>query len=406
MIDVVYIGAGPVGISSACALKALNPSLKIAVLDKRPVATRTHGLKVEKDSIRVISKMLKEALKSAENPEHKQRVEKLRNQFLAWKKQFVKTNDIEAKIAEIAKEMGIIVIRDAELAPELTAEKLPGLISPVGEADSEAKKALRSAKVIVGADGAHSEVRKAFMKDEKVHAQTLQYVVELKYQTDGSARPMNPAAAKMAAYEQGSLAFHGMNRRPQEAPKPATLHIFVDEDTVNLLRTPDPATGKPRGNAQAPWSLEALKAQSKTEPKLRRLYKTLKRNLKAAEKSGGTCKDEKIATLDLTIYRSAESVVQQNGKTILLTGDSNSGMVLQRGFNKGLKEAALAAQAINQHFKKPDESQKPFEKYQRRTRRIFASERRNALFKNFWINIANRIVKGVSKIFFIEHRKV
>lgn len=402
-MDVVYIGAGPVGISSACALKALNPSLKIAVLDKRPTATRTHGLKVEKDSIAAINKTLKEALKSAESPEHKQQVEKLRNQFLAWRRQFVKTNDIETKIGEIAKEMGITIIRDAGLAQELTSDNLPRMLS---QSESEAQKMLNSAKVIVGADGAHSEVRKAFMNDKKVHNQTLQYVVELKYQTDGNARPMNKGAAKMVASHAGVIAFHGMNRNPQEEPKPATLHLFVDRKTVELLRTIDPKTGKARGNAQSPWALAELKDRSQTEPQLKRLYKTLKRNIQAAEKTGGTCKNEKIATLDLTIYRSSTSVVHEQGKTILLTGDSNSGMILQRGFNKGLKEAALAAEAIHRHFNKPEEMKKTFEKYQRRTHRIFASERRKALFKSFWINMANRVVKTASKIFFIQHRKV
>lgn len=404
MMDVVYIGAGPVGISSACALKALNPSLKITVLDKRPVATRTHGLKVEKDSIDAFNKVLKEALKSSETPEQKQHIENLRKQFLSWKKHFVKTNEIEEKIAELAKEMGITIIRDAAFTQELASEKLPGLLSQPGE--TVAQKMLSSAKVIIGADGAHSDVRKAFMHDEKVHSQNLQYVVELKYQTDGSARPMNKGLAKMVAKQEGVVAFHGMNRRPQEGSKPATLHLFVDEATVKLLRTTDPQTGKPRGNAQAPWSLAELKEKAASEPKLRRLYKTLKRNLKAAEKTGGTFKDEKIATLDLTIYRSRDAVVHQKGKTILLAGDANSGMILQRGFNKGLKEAALAAKAIDRHLRNPNEQQKPFEAYQQRTRRIFASERRKALFKNFWINIANRFARGVSKIFFIEHRKV
>lgn len=405
-MDVVFIGGGPVGVSAACTLKALNPELKIAVLDKRPNATRTHGLKVESDSIKSIRKVLKEALKKTADPEQKKHIEKLRNQFMAWNKQFVKTNDIEEKVSAIALEMGVTVIRDASLAHELTADQLPGLLSNPQENASEAQQLLSSAKVIVGTDGAKSEVRKAFMGDNKVHNQTLQYVVELKYQTNGHARPIRNLDAKILASHVGTLAFHGMNRREQEGLKPATLHLFVDEDTVNLLRTPDPVTGQARGNAQSPWSLAALKAQAKVEPELRRLYKTLKRNIKEVQRTGGTVENERIATLDLTIYRSADSIAQNQGKTILLAGDSNSGMILQRGFNKGLKEAGLVAQAIHRHLKNPEEKQKPFEKYQRKTRRIFASERRKALFKNFWINLANRVVKTVSKIFFVEHRKV
>lgn len=49
--DVVIIGAGPLGMTTACTLKAIHKQLNICVLEKRTVSTRDHSLKINWDAV-------------------------------------------------------------------------------------------------------------------------------------------------------------------------------------------------------------------------------------------------------------------------------------------------------------------------------------------------------------------
>ena len=55
--DVVEIGGGPTGLTLACLLKALDPTLRVCVLDKREETTRDFGLTL--DSLHSLIDLLK-----------------------------------------------------------------------------------------------------------------------------------------------------------------------------------------------------------------------------------------------------------------------------------------------------------------------------------------------------------
>src|SRR5439155_22268782 len=118
------------------------------------------------------------------------------------------------------------------------------------------------------------------------------------------------------------------------------------------------ANGQLKGVFGNSWTLDEIRQRARNHPKVMAVYKNFKRYLRLVERRKGSCFDEKISTLDMTIYRSAESVKRYEGKYVMLVGDANSGMVLERGFNKGLKEAAIAAQAVSAFFNRaPAESE-------------------------------------------------
>lgn len=110
----------------------------------------------------------------------------------------------------------------------------------------------------------------------------------------------------------------------------------------------------------------------------------------------------KITTLELSIYRSKKSVKYYHGKPFLLVGDANSGMILQRGYNKGIKEAIHCAKAIDGYFTSSSKSTKKIPKalnaYQKEVRRIFDEEKRKTEQKNFFLKIANYAVNFFWKL--------
>ena len=77
--NVTIIGAGPVGISAACAIKAINPHLNVTVLDKRVERERSYGLSVDSSSTEAITDIVEEALKTLKDEVHRERVINLRN---------------------------------------------------------------------------------------------------------------------------------------------------------------------------------------------------------------------------------------------------------------------------------------------------------------------------------------
>lgn len=421
--DVVIFGAGPVGITCAATLKALNRKLNICVLDKRPESTRNHGLNIRADSVAKIQEVLDQALKSSDPFVDQKSIKELQKIFQNWKNHFIRTSTIETDLAKQAGLMGIHVLRGSEYG--IKAEEFETLLDPspaphpLTDNQKRIKDLLLDAQVLIGADGSHSDARKGIMgkkitnpnthqtviEDQLRDKETLQYLIELKYQTNGKAVPREIFEASMELSKCGHFDVESMNKNQNQATKPVTLHIFVDKDTFDRFRQKD-HQGNLKGVFGNSWSLKEIQDLAKTDEKVKKVYLNFKKHLKGIQARGGSCEQEQISTLEMSIYRSEESVKQYKGKSVLLMGDANSGMVLERGFNKGLKEAALGAQAVSNYFKE-NEGSAPSDKiphlftvYQEKVRQIFEEEKWWAHFKNSWIKAAQLILSFIAnKIF-------
>jgi 2-polyprenyl-6-methoxyphenol hydroxylase-like FAD-dependent oxidoreductase len=113
--DVVVVGAGPIGITTACTLKAIHNHLNICVIDKRPEPVRNHGLHINGDSVDKIQQMLESNLNESAyaNPEG---IKNLRTIFEGWRESFIRTSQIENDLAKTAHQMGITLLRDKDCA--------------------------------------------------------------------------------------------------------------------------------------------------------------------------------------------------------------------------------------------------------------------------------------------------
>lgn len=398
--DVVVFGAGPVGITTACALKAMNQNLRICVLDKRPEPQRNHGLNIRRDSVSKINEILDEAFFSP--TANVSDIKELKRIFANWNENFIRTNKIENDLAKTAARMGVEVVRDKEC--EINENYLNQRVTR--NSNYTMYKIIRSAMVLIGADGSHSIVRKTVMKDKLADEKTLQYLIELKYQTEGKVTPRSWWEGSIEGSKCGNLDIESMNRKKCEEKKPVTLHIFVDKATYDLFR--ETQNGKMKGVFGNSWSLNEIKERAKKNPKIKRVYQTFRRHLNGIEKRGGQCYEEKISTLEMRIYRSKNAVKKYKDKYVLLAGDSNSGMILERGFNKGLKEASLCAQAVSTFFTNRTAAKKmpkEFIRYQKETRAIFKQEKWWAELKMGLINQASKVLDFLATKIFIPLRQ-
>lgn len=400
--DVVVVGCGPIGITTACTIKALQPEVNICVVDKRADATRNHGLKINSSSVAKIQAVLTNSLDGYDSEEQKQNTNRLNGIFGGWSGQFVRTTKIEADLIEEATRMGITVLRGKDYG--VTKENFDAFLeeTPNDELPYELttlQKIFKHAKIVIGADGAHSTTREVAMGGRLVDQETLRHLVELKYQTDGNVQPRGYFEASTASSVHGRLDFESMNKTSSEGRKPVTLHVFIDESTFDALRQTD-ESGNLKGVFGNSWTLEELRKEALTNKKIKALHEQFKTHLEGLHSRDGGCYDEKISTLKMEIYRSEECFKLYKGKYVLLVGDAESGIVLEGGFNKGLKGAAVCASAVSEFFKWgtpvstdiPDE----FVAYQEQIQQIFVEDKNWAKTKNKALTLAELAASGTN----------
>lgn len=390
--DVVVVGAGPVGITFASTLQAMNPKCKICVIDDRPLPTRNHGLKIRSDSVAKIHEILEQSLKKYSSSVNGNNISLLKDIFSKWSESFVRTSKIELDIAEIARKFGVTVLRDKQYK---VSEENQVEIFETNDGKTELQRIMQTAQIVIGADGSHSVVRE-IIGSRLVDVKTLQYLVELKYQTDGKAVPRSYSEAFIESAQCGHIDIETMHKSVSEENKPVTLHIFVDKKSYDNLRVMD-ENGRLKGVFGNSWTLEEIKKIAGENQEIESIYSTFQTHLKGISARGGHCYEEKISTLEMTMYRSEKSVERYKGKFVLLIGDANAGMVIERGFNKGLKEAALCAKAVSDYFKIDQNGQqdmpKPFIEYQQEVKKVFEDEKKWAELKNIGINTAQTSVR-------------
>ncbi|MCE5295044.1 MAG: FAD-dependent oxidoreductase [Chlamydiales bacterium] len=374
--DVVIIGAGPIGITTACVLKAKHPHLNITVLDRRKDPTRKHGLSINSDTIsKIISKV--------SDPE-------LKEIFKSWGN-FARTNAIEESMTAYAKKHGITVCRGEEYGlnkGDLNKILKTTRFTRLSEKQKKLEPILKAASVIFAVDGAKSVVREE-LKIGITGEKTYQYMVEMKYQAAGNALPRGLKYMSKESVKTGHVAFEAVNRHPTADPKPATYFTFVEKDTFDKLRVTD-TEGKVKGVYGNTWNLKDLEALGKTDDKIKKLHTALTRYLSASTEP---VKNVEIATVELKIYQNTQSVKSLDGKPVVFIGDARSGLILQQGFNKGLKEVALVSDAFDKFLQNDPTA---FIKYEEASQKLFEQERNTIEWKNRGIKLAQ---KGVDLSF-------
>ncbi len=409
---VVISGAGPVGDALACMIKVLYKGCKVTVYDKRPDPAieanakklRTHGLRIAADSVKLINQVLQTAIASQDPYVDRENAKDLIKHFKSWNGNFLRTHHIQAGLAEKAKRLGVEIIYNESITQEDFKEALDKSNDQSDSLLTKKQQDLQQAQLIIGCDGSRSEIRQALFGEELAHKQLLHHLVEMKFDTEDVVKPRG---LKVAAFH-GSVCdendFESISKSKGEEIKPATLHQMIDLETYNHLRPTQINNGKEellKGDVIHPWNLKELKKAGKTDKKIRKVYSNLMHYIENLNKRGGTCQNVRISTLPLEIYRSPQAAVEYKGKFVLLAGDSHAGLIFERGFNKGLMEAALCAQAVKKHFyldsienkskhvkkkykqiDRVDGLTKPLRQYNQQTKNLYEKEKWWIVLKN------------------------
>lgn len=407
--DIVIIGGGPVGLTEACLLKSLNPKLSICVLEGREKATRDFGLSIGHDSIKRITDVIDRALLKPNAMNNKHSLIDLKNYLKGWSRSsFVRTNQMQKELTEKAHQIGIEVLQGK--AYKVTEDDLSHLFDPRASTSLLSPElqalhpALSQTKMIIGADGAHSTVRKKVMgkdTDNLTSLETYAYALELKYEfTTRSKKRPNLLHLKIGTSIMGDLFTENIGKdNPANPLLPVTDLLIVDRNVHDGFIEINEQNETIKGSPGKGWSLQELSKKAKTNPVVKEYLKKIQYQMQRTMKLCGADEDAvtkapQITTFPLRVYQSKKTVEIFHDKPVVLIGDANGGLVLKRGLNKGLMEAADSASAIIQYFEKVEDRPKnlgeiPVELslYQAQSRQLFANEKWWILQKTRVLNL-------------------
>lgn len=471
--NIVIIGAGPIGLATAIQLKSLNKNYNITIIEGRKEFTRGYALKVNRDSVKKIVATLDNCLKTADssNPrlgearnstilsemKRRKKTEDVKKIFSGWGNRRVRINDMQTNLLEQAKSLGINIEYGSISHQDLQNLKNAG------------SDTLKNADIIIGADGAHSAVRTVIW-GQKIE-NNYQYFAQLKQDVASQTKQRTMTQFLKRAFTTGSVDIEFMGRATNTPGlKNNTFATFVDEDIYNIIRSPITdedgcqvldKNNKPmyRGQYGTEWTINELKGKAAELPEgnsktklcnfihnLEKYQTNLKRssitseakknsagpheagspegtkNNETAVKDAQSAEDTektkpsndpgeaKINAIELTTYVSTETVGKQGEKILMLVGDANSGLIFERGFNKGLKEAALCATAINTYFNNRMNSEEqrinsndalPQEiiSYEKDSRELYKKEKQMVKAKNIAIRSLQAFTSLTSAVF-------
>lgn len=363
MPDVIFTGAGPIGLLGAIQLQLECPEVKIIMFEKYRVPLRKHAMYVDHNSFAGMnkSKGLGEILDSISSK--------------------VIISDLETTLRAFAISLGIVIEFE-----EITDFK-------------ELKKRYPDTHYFVGSGGLRGIIHPQIFSNENQIEETLRYAVEVKYKAQGATRSLNKlteAAPILAKTHHTVSEYVGHLKTGVEGFKegftPVSLRIFIDEPSYQVMKA---ATFK------NPYTL----ANKEVMPQ--DLYETIQIYLRGRHHKAGECIIENsltIASITLSLYASKYFCKTVGEDTFFQIGEEAFACPFYRSFNdnascipafsKAMK-ASLANEVIpsiklnpNSFMKSSSLSseEKPLEYYQRKTQALVDSEIRTIYVLNFGID--------------------
>lgn len=359
--NVLFIGAGPVGLWTAIQAKLKEPQLNITMLEKHQTYQRQHVLRLNRSSFEGVHQKVRDAFREF--------LDKPGTYFN------IRTDVIEERLKKLAQQEGIQIVNSVFSSP------------------AELVKTYANAQYIIGADGANSLVRKEVFNDKKKEDEVLQHTVLFKYTINGEGKTLDRLECLKLSSDIGSFVSEHVGK-PLNGASSATLQLFVDKETSEAIAQDF--------NVKNPASLKNLLDHN--NPKVQALgnkiqtwleYKKVHYNEQMLNDSG------RLNAVPLKRYaaekfvKTLEHMLPSDKRKIcwVLVGDSAMGVPFFRSLNLGLKAGTSLANDLAKAFNK--KSGKPLRTYNRRMKKLRQQAMKSAKITSFFIEIIRALVSAL-----------
>ena len=319
--DVLIVGAGPIGLVNAWALKHLNPDLNVVVLEKYAEYQRSHTLIMTSDEIEELIKVIQ----LQDDPTLTALVKQLR------KDPNIRTNTIQELFTKLAKDSGVDIFTENEL----TADTIKTRIS----------EEFPNIRLIIGADGTHSTVSQSLFPAGNQIKHEFDHILQLRYDIKESEK--SESISKRKLYElmtrKGLFAREYIGHN-EDGKTPVTLQMIISKQDYLALK--DIATSKkplkPFTNRGTGVDLECTESQ--LPPQIQSfLSEYLKYKIQNALREGQTLDYDSVRiSVNETPATHAQKIVTSfNNARVILKGDAALGLSYFIGLKAGLKATAM-----------------------------------------------------------------
>lgn len=299
-------GAGPVGLLLAIELKLRGIDVRIS--ERNEEYERNHNVSIEKSSL----------ANSHPNPEFQALLQELKLPGL------VPTSLLEQKFKTFACKLGVEIIHEKTMSANDLPLKYP---------DTD---------IFIGADGAHSIIRKEIFGEKIRHKQDFQQVAEVKYKVEGKTRAFSIWTEILHYLLKVQHLVMETVGKEHAGNTNVTLRVFLNDKAA--FETLNGATQRKPFR----WTDEYKK---KMDP---RMVETIDTWIREREKALGdkiVPDSIKITPLTLGTYKSENVVIEINEKIWILVGDAAFGVPYFRSLNNGWLCAIELAKDIDAFFK-------------------------------------------------------
>jgi len=311
MPDIIFIGAGPVGLFTAIQVKLEDPDLNVIMFEKYAEYQRKHVLIIDPASY--------------QNAHPDARFQRI----ISGLHGAVRTSVIEEQLLRFAHEIGIEIQHEQITSADSIITRFP------------------TTPVIVGSDGSHSMIRQQIFGDHLDTDEDLQYIVEIKYEVEGRARQLNLLSEYLPAITQTHHLVTEYVGKEKDGRTPVSTRIFVDKATFDALKDLGVTFKNP---------LKLIDAKDASSNETKKLFDSIHAWLIAREdltEEKRIPDSEKITAINLPIYRSKRFALEHHDKKWFLVGDAAMGVPYFRALNAGLMSGTQLAKIIYTCFHPP-----------------------------------------------------
>ncbi|EHL30402.1 hypothetical protein [Legionella drancourtii] len=310
--EIVFVGAGPIGLWTAIQIKLKNPTIDIFFKEKKETYTRTHTLLLKpssfagcfKDETGVIQGIIAQ-LKT--NPH-------------------IRTDLLEESFRALALQLGIKID-----------------IQAVNDIEKDILNEYPDAALIIGSDGVRSNVRtQVFGKDNAVKEE-LAYAAQIKYFVHGNAVSANKILQDYPLLKHSKYLSSINVGKQHEGKTPVTIQLKIDKNTYEQLRTKT-TYGKP-------IQLFADNIEELLPAKLLTDIKT-QLGFRLSNHENIIVDDVKLTTTELPQQRCKQVTKFANGRHYAVIGDAALALSYFKGMNKGLQLATTFAKTVTNNWAK------------------------------------------------------
>tara|TARA_R110002126_G_scaffold13118_4_gene57105 strand:+ start:258621 stop:259892 length:1272 start_codon:yes stop_codon:yes gene_type:complete len=303
--EIVIVGAGPVGLWTAIQIKKREPNSNVKIYERYTEYKRSHVLKLEARSALLYAKNTHDdAEKTFFNDILGGGLKQAFKKAVGGKSVFIRTNELEKALKNYAHALGVTIEYSAIDSPEALIEKHPNCTQ------------------FIAADGAHSKLRGALIGDDAIKDSPLQYVAEVKYETQGATKALPFSEHYKTNKLLTSMAFEYVGKE-KDGKTPVSLRLFIDEANYQAM---------PEASFKQPLKLN----DDRLPPSLAQDIKTYMNVRKTNADENYIQGSEKLSKLTLSLYRAKKFAVQQDNRNWYLVGDAAMGVPYFRSLNAGM----------------------------------------------------------------------